>query len=99
MKITGQGQGPAYWNRVGAAYRQGAAVREEKEGPARPHREADSVQLSAVSKLIGDLKARLVQGEEIRLDRVEAIRAAVATGTYEVPLEDLADAILKEMGR
>jgi negative regulator of flagellin synthesis FlgM len=68
-----------------------------RELKARP--EDDSVQLSAASRLINDLKTRLAGADDIRSARVEAIRAAVAEGTYKVPVEDVADAILKEMGR
>ncbi|WP_338825204.1 hypothetical protein MHOCP_07460 [Moorella humiferrea] len=96
MKITGQG--PVSWNRVRAAYQQGTGVKESgRQGQAR--REEDSVQLFAASRLINDLKTRLAGADDIRSDRVEAIRTAVAAGTYKVSAEEVVDAILKEMGR
>ncbi|WP_406678079.1 flagellar biosynthesis anti-sigma factor FlgM [Moorella sp. ACPs] len=96
MKITGQG--PVSWNRVCAAYQQAAGVK-GNDRPAQARREEDSVQLSPESRLINDLKTRLAGAEDIRSTRVEAIRAAVASGTYKVSLEELAGAMLKEMGR
>ncbi|WP_338834389.1 hypothetical protein MHLNE_07330 [Moorella humiferrea] len=96
MKITGQG--PVSWNQVRAAYQKGTGVKESgRQGQTR--REEDIVQLSPESRLINDLKMRLAGVEDIRPAWVEAIRAAIAAGTYKVSLEDVADAILKEIGR
>ncbi|WP_258359759.1 flagellar biosynthesis anti-sigma factor FlgM [Moorella sulfitireducens (nom. illeg.)] len=96
MKITGQG--PVSWNRVNVAYQQGAGV-QDSERPARARQEGDSVQLSPESRLIKELRTRLAGMEETSAGRVEVIRDAVAAGVYKVPEEDVAGAILKEMGR
>ncbi|QGP92803.1 Anti-sigma-28 factor, FlgM [Neomoorella glycerini] len=96
MKITGQG--PVSWNRVRAAYQQPADVKGQG-GVDKAFAGADTVQLSAGSKLIRELKARLEEVNDTRAGRVEAIRAALAAGTYKISLEEVAAAILKEMGR
>ncbi|MGI6285529.1 flagellar biosynthesis anti-sigma factor FlgM [Neomoorella humiferrea] len=96
MKITGEGT--TYWNRVRAVYKQNEVAR-PGEGAGRPRWDGDSVQLSAAGRLVGELKARLAEADDVRHGRVETLQAAVAAGTYKVPLEDVADAILKEMSR
>ncbi|APC07863.1 flagellar biosynthesis anti-sigma factor FlgM [Neomoorella thermoacetica] len=96
MKITGEG--PVSWNRVRAAYQQAARVKGNGR-PAEARREEDYVQLSPDTRFINVLKTRLAGEEDIRSTRVEAIRARLAAGTYNVPAADVADAILKEMGR
>ncbi|WP_054937786.1 flagellar biosynthesis anti-sigma factor FlgM [Moorella stamsii] len=96
MKITGQG--PVSWNQVRAAYEQPAGVKGQGRVDKAPP-SADTVQLSAGSQLIRELKARLEEVNDTRAGRVEAIRAALAAGTYNVSLEEVAGAILKEMGR
>lgn len=95
MKITGEGR--FYWNRVRAAYQQAAGVK-GNDRPAKARGEEDSVQLSPDTRFINVLKTRLAGEEDIRSTRVEAIRARLAAGTYNVPAVDVADAILKEMG-
>lgn len=96
MKITGEGQ--LSWDRVRAAYQQAAGVK-GNDRPAKARQEEDTVQLSPDSRFINELKMRLAGEEDIRPARVEAIRARLAAGTYSVPAVDVADAIMKEMGR
>jgi negative regulator of flagellin synthesis FlgM len=97
LKITGQGP-VVSWNRVRAAYQQSAGVKGQDRVDKAPA-SADTVQLSAGSKLIRELRTHLEEVNDTRAGRVEAIRAAVAAGTYNVSLEELAGAILKEIGR
>lgn len=101
MKITGQG--PVSWNKVREAYQQAAGIRDkDKPAPTRPATTGageDVIQLSSDSRFIRELKTHLAGGDETRSARVEAIRARLAAGTYNVPAGEVAAAILKEMGR
>lgn len=101
MKITGQG--PVSWNRVREAYQQGAGIKgKDKPAPTRPGPAGtgeEAIQLSSDSRFIRELKTHLAGGDDTRSARVEAIRARLAAGTYNVPAGEVATAILKEMGR
>ncbi|MDN5344594.1 MAG: negative regulator of flagellin synthesis FlgM [Clostridia bacterium] len=101
MKITGQG--PVAWNRVREAYQQAAGVKGKDKpaqaSPAPAGAGEDAIQFSSDSRFIRELKTHLAGGDDIRSARVEAIRARLAAGSYNVPAEDVAAAILKEMGR
>ncbi|MGI9862432.1 flagellar biosynthesis anti-sigma factor FlgM [Moorella naiadis] len=96
MQITGQG--PVSWNRVRAAYQQDAGIK-GKVQPAQARPEEDIIQLSFDSRFIRELKTHLAGGDDTRSARVEAIRARLAAGTYNIPAGEVAAAILKEMGR
>lgn len=100
MKINGEGT--TYWQRVRGAYQEFRASRSDvgqREGINGAQRQDDSIELSAAAKLAAAMKTQLTEINEARTAKVEALKAAVATGTYSVPLEDVADALLKEMGR
>jgi flagellar biosynthesis anti-sigma factor FlgM len=53
----------------------------------------DQAQLSANGAVVQQLKANLSQVSEVRQDRVDALRQAVASGNYQVSDQQLADAI------
>ncbi|MFO0752697.1 MAG: flagellar biosynthesis anti-sigma factor FlgM [Thermodesulfovibrionales bacterium] len=56
----------------------------------------DQVTVSAAAKEIGRLQLEVSKVPEIRTDRVEEIKNAIASGTYEVKGEAVAGKILKE---
>ena len=53
----------------------------------------DQAQFSVDGETIQQLKANLSQVPEIRQDRVDALRQAVSTGSYQVSDQQLSDAI------
>lgn len=61
-------------------------------GPAR----SDSVALSLEAKVLAAVKQQMGQGALVRTDKVEALKKAIADGTYKVPAEKIAEAILRE---
>jgi anti-sigma28 factor (negative regulator of flagellin synthesis) len=71
-------------------------VGQSKNDPAaRTENKSDAKQQA--SALPGDeLMVRNVAGDEIRADKVAALQRAVASGTYTVPAEELADAMLRD---
>lgn len=58
----------------------------------------DSVKLSDEAKALAALQKRLAESPEVRTEKVEALKRAIANGTYRVSAEDIADAILREGG-
>jgi flagellar biosynthesis anti-sigma factor FlgM len=63
-----------------------------------PKTEADEVQVSAEARLRQELLARLKVLPEIRTELVEALSRRLATGSYGVDPEELAAAIVEELG-
>jgi len=53
----------------------------------------DQAQFSADSQTIQQLKAQLSQVPEVRQDRVNALRQAVSSGSYQVSDQQLSDAM------
>jgi negative regulator of flagellin synthesis FlgM len=90
LKITDQR--PVAWNKAIEAYRRPAGVKEKDKADGV----ADSVQLSADGQLVRELMATAA-GDDLRAARIEAIRARVLAGTYNIPPEAVAGAMLKEL--
>ncbi len=60
----------------------------------------DDAKLSLDHARIGDLKSRVMAMPEVRADKVEHLRAAIADGGYQPPAEQVAEAMLAEwLGR
>jgi len=78
----------------------------ESTGPVRPKAlEADGATATpgalpssedAVDSRVADLAAKAMDQPEVRMDRVETIKAQIAAGTYEVDPAKIADAIISE---
>lgn len=56
----------------------------------------DSVSFSSEAKTMALAEQRLAQVPDIRVDKVEALKKAIASGTYRVSAQAIADAILRE---
>lgn len=56
----------------------------------------DKVELSQTSKEIARVKAVVEAAEPVRQEKVEAMRAKLSNGSYQVPAEETADKMLKE---
>ena len=59
----------------------------------------DQARLSLDGKKLAALKATLAQLPEVRQDRVNALRQAVAKGNYGVSDQQLSDAIASDLGQ
>jgi negative regulator of flagellin synthesis FlgM len=57
----------------------------------------DETQLSVDSSTIQQLNANLSQVPEIRQERVDALRQAVSSGSYEVSDQQLSDAVASDL--
>ena len=57
----------------------------------------DQAQFSVDGQTIQQLQAYLSQVPEVRQDRVEALRQAVSSGTYQVSDQQLSDAIASDV--
>lgn len=60
--------------------------------PARPAH--DTVEISDRARLIDAAREALHRLPDVRADRVEALRARIASGSYDVPAAEVADRIL-----
>ena len=54
----------------------------------------DSVEISEFGKDIQVAKQAVAQAEDVRMDRVQELKARIANGTYNVPMGALADKLL-----
>jgi len=66
--------------------------------PATPTRRPDEVSISSEAKAIAAANAAVASAPEIRADRVDAIRAAIANGTYSIDSRALARAMVDKLG-
>jgi flagellar biosynthesis anti-sigma factor FlgM len=64
-------------------------------GVAQPRREADSVELSETARSLTSATKTVARGAEVRVDRIAAIKAAIASGTYSVDSGTLARAMIR----
>lgn len=55
---------------------------------------ADSVQLTDTAAKLSELQAEVNAAEGVDIERVEAIRAQIADGSYEVDADRIADALM-----
>jgi flagellar biosynthesis anti-sigma factor FlgM len=75
-----------------------SAQRASRPREARKARGAsqDEAKLSLDQARIGDLEGRVMSMPEVRADRVEHLRAAIADGRYQPPAEHVAEAMIAE---
>ena len=69
----------------------GSPAQQSRSAPVNSNQ--DQAQLSVDNGTIQRLKANLSQVPEIRQDRVDALRQAVSSGTYQISDQQLSDAI------
>jgi len=93
LKINGQGP-VNFWSRILETYCQPV----NDKGKGTPAKE-DTLQLSAEGQFFQEIKALAARDDFIRVELVEAIRNRLESRTYSVRVTELAEAILKEMGR
>lgn len=77
-----------------AALRNSAVTNSSSAATAAP-RQADSVQLSDTAKALSSAAQAVNSSSEVREDRVAAIKAALANGTYTVDSRQLAQAMVR----
>jgi negative regulator of flagellin synthesis FlgM len=66
-------------------------------GPAAPARQADSVSLSDSARALSAAHKSVASAPDVREDRVQALKAAIADGTYTVDSRQLARAIASKL--
>jgi negative regulator of flagellin synthesis FlgM len=65
--------------------------------PAAPARQADSVSLSESARLLSAAHKSVASAPDMREDRVQALKAAIANGTYTVDSQQLARAMASKL--
>ena len=75
--------------------RTGSSSQPNRSAPADSGQ--DQAQLSADSVTIQQLKSQLARVPEVRPERVEALRQAVSSGSYQVSDQQLGNAIASDM--
>ena len=80
--------------RAVAALRHTAASKSASATSAAP-RPADSVELSDTAKALSSAAQTVAGATDVREDRVAAIKAAIANGTYSVDSKSLAQSMIK----
>jgi negative regulator of flagellin synthesis FlgM len=73
-----------------------AAVKAAKAGSARPGGEGDSLRLSDEAKLLTAARSTAMKADDMRRERVDALKAQVADGTYQIDNEKIAMTLLRE---
>ncbi|HHT25865.1 MAG TPA: flagellar biosynthesis anti-sigma factor FlgM [Firmicutes bacterium] len=87
-------------NRLRALRNEQAAGAEERKKAVVRHDAAtkDQVSISAQAQDALRLRAAISEAPDIRTDKVNALRAAIAQGTYRVPAEAIAEKMLRHTG-
>jgi negative regulator of flagellin synthesis FlgM len=62
-------------------------------------RQADGVSISDAARSLSAAREAITDSSELRHDRVSAIKAAIANGTYKVNSRELADSLIKNFDR
>jgi len=75
--------------------RSGTASQQNRSAPAGSG--ADQAKLSVNRDTIQQLKSSLSQVPEVRQDRVDALRQAINSGTYQVSDQQLGDAMANDL--
>ena len=73
-----------------------AADKAAKGKEARPDGEGDTIQLSHEAKLRTTARSAAMQADDMRQERVDALKAQVAGGTYRIDNEKIAAKLLQE---
>ena len=73
-----------------------AAAKAAKAREARSDSEGDSIRLSHEAKLRTSARSTAMQAEDMRQERVDALKAQVAGGTYHIDNEKIAAKLLQE---
>ena len=73
-----------------------AANQAAKARDARPGTEGDTLQLSHEAMLRTTARSAAMQTDDVRLERVDALKAQVANGTYLIDNEKIAARLLQE---
>lgn len=97
MKIEGNGpvEGKSLYDKVNEVDRKKDT---EKNGDTKKSgRDTDKISLSGRAKEISELKSLIERLPEIRTDRVEELKKAVDTGSYNIDSMKVAERILQEL--
>ena len=70
----------------------------QKEANVSKKGQTDQVQISSMGLDIQAAKAAVKGAEDIRFDKVNPIKEAIANGTYNVSAESFADKLLEKYG-
>jgi negative regulator of flagellin synthesis FlgM len=76
-----------------AALRSNAATAQPAASPRV--RQPDGVSISAEARSLSAARQATTEAPELRVDRIAAIKAAIANGTYSVDSRDLATSLLR----
>ena len=95
MKIKSGGIGVAGYDRLGAGKKPGALKAGKTEKSSGMPK--DDVALSMEAKMIAQAGDRIKTSPDIRVDRVEPLKASIAEGRYKMDSLTTADRILREV--
>ena len=73
-----------------------AAAKAAKARDARPGGEGDTLRLSDEARLLTAARSTAMQADDVRRERVDALKAQVADGTYRIDNEKIAAKLLQE---
>jgi negative regulator of flagellin synthesis FlgM len=70
---------------------------EKQQDAQKPDDEKDKISLSGQSKEVSELKAAIDQLPDVRTDKVDALKKAIDTGSYNIDSKKIAQKILEEI--
>lgn len=79
------------YNQVSQLYRTNGTKKVNKTGTTQA---ADKVEISQIGKDYQIAKQAVAQSADVREDKVNALREQIASGTYSVSMEDVAEKLL-----
>ncbi len=80
------------YNKINQIYQTNNAAKISKTGKVSA---SDKLEISQIGKDIQVAKAAVAQTEDVRMDKVNEIKQRMASGTYNVSAEELADKLVE----
>jgi negative regulator of flagellin synthesis FlgM len=65
------------------------------QSTAAPTRQPDAMSLSETAQALASARKKIADAPEVREDRIQALKAAISSGSYSVSSRDLAQAMLR----
>ena len=93
---NGIGSSPLAGNLIDKTERSAGAEKHAKLGEAATQTSGTTLDVANLSGA-GDLAAAAMNTDDVRTGKVEALKAAINNGTYNVPAADVADRLIRNM--
>ena len=95
MKITPKGPGESELSQAVQNDKKVASGRAEKKPPTQPGGESSTVQISPAARRLQQIAELARKGDELRAEKVKALKERIDSGNYDVDSEEVAKSIAR----